>query len=166
MFPVTEGFVLSKLLFSPDASFSSRNLLISKEVRSSNDYAKCIRPFRDLKWSNALLKFVIFDTDSTPRMWPFGEYTMEIIEFLPTMPQTTLQWRHLELPPVQLILHYSLRPLFMPWRLTRLPLMQLLRSNPSFRCSKSPRCRQFPPAAQLRKVKQRSRPCWTTSKLA
>lgn len=73
LFPVKEG-IFSRLLFCPEASLSSRNILITREVRSADDYAKCIRPFKDAKWTNALLRFAIVDAgNGSPRLWSFGE---------------------------------------------------------------------------------------------
>jgi len=148
LFSITHGFALSKLLFSPDASFSSRNILISKEVRYGDDYIRCIRPYKDLTWSNALLKFVIVDIGSTPRVWSLGECAMGKIEFLLTMSQ--IQEPHRSIPQFLLVnpLLRSLRPLFMPWRLTNPLPVQLLHSIPRFHCSTSPPCPLTLPVAQ------------------
>ncbi|KAF8910162.1 hypothetical protein CPB84DRAFT_1958637 [Gymnopilus junonius] len=63
VFSVPSGFYFSKLLFSPDASQPSR-VLIGKEVHNAYDYAKCIRPFKNRTWPNALLRFTVCDPTS------------------------------------------------------------------------------------------------------
>ena len=60
MFPFTQNYYLSKLLFSPDATQSSR-ILLSKEVHNAFDYHKCIRQFTNRAWPHALLRFTILD---------------------------------------------------------------------------------------------------------
>lgn len=72
LFPVTQRFSLSRLVFSTDALISSHTVLLGKEVHSANDYVKCIRPFKGLHWPNALLKFNIVDTDKRLRNMAFG----------------------------------------------------------------------------------------------
>ncbi|KAF8808145.1 hypothetical protein BYT27DRAFT_7338708 [Phlegmacium glaucopus] len=63
VFPITQNYYWSKLLFSPDAAQSSR-ILLSKEVHNAFDYHKCIRQFKDRTWSHALLRFTV--SDETP----------------------------------------------------------------------------------------------------
>ena len=57
---MTQNYYLSKLLFSPDATQSSR-ILLSKEVHNDSDYQKCIRQFKGRTWPHALLRFNVFD---------------------------------------------------------------------------------------------------------
>lgn len=78
LFPIPLGFYLSGLLFGPDAS-SPAHILVSKEVRSAQDYSQSISPFRDRKWRHAVLKFTIYDIGSAPApSWPFGEQILRL----------------------------------------------------------------------------------------
>ncbi|KAF9567754.1 hypothetical protein CPC08DRAFT_746636 [Agrocybe pediades] len=62
VFPlITRSFYFSKVLFSPTAERSSR-ILVTREVRSADDYVKVTRQFRHRHWSNALLRFEVIDT--------------------------------------------------------------------------------------------------------
>ncbi|CAA7264849.1 unnamed protein product [Cyclocybe aegerita] len=65
IFSIIQPFHLSKLQFSPDASSASR-ILIGKEVRSSHDYHRYIRQFKDRSWPNALLRLTICDDIIAP----------------------------------------------------------------------------------------------------
>ena len=60
MFPITQNYYLSKLLFSPDAAQSSR-ILLSKEVHNAFDYHRCIRQFTNRTWQHALLRLTVLD---------------------------------------------------------------------------------------------------------
>ncbi|KAF9526424.1 hypothetical protein CPB83DRAFT_857788 [Crepidotus variabilis] len=62
LFPTTQSIYFFNLLFSPDASGPGQ-IKISKEVRSSADYAKCIRPYKGHHWVNSLLRFTVYDFD-------------------------------------------------------------------------------------------------------
>ncbi|KAF9469784.1 hypothetical protein BDZ94DRAFT_1286368 [Collybia nuda] len=67
VFPSSHNYFLSKLLFCPDASQTSR-ILIAREVHSADDYAKCLAPYLGRTWPNALLRVSIFD--ETPHKSP------------------------------------------------------------------------------------------------
>lgn len=73
LFPITNDVYLSKLLFSPDASSST--ILLSKEVRTAQDYLKCTRSFKDFKWQHGMLKFSVHDIDSSI-LPSFGAYCL------------------------------------------------------------------------------------------
>jgi len=60
VFAIPQGFYLSKLLFSPDASQPSR-ILIGKEVHHAYDYHKAIRQYKDRTWPHGLLRFSVVD---------------------------------------------------------------------------------------------------------
>ncbi|KAJ3517856.1 hypothetical protein NLJ89_g241 [Agrocybe chaxingu] len=81
IFSIIQPFYLSKLQFSPDATSASR-ILIGKEVRSSHDYHRYIRQFKDRSWPNALLRLTICD-DVIP---PYG--SLGSTRDLPSL------WRH------------------------------------------------------------------------
>jgi next-to-BRCA1 protein 1 len=72
VFPITQNYYLSKLLFSPDAAQSSR-ILLGKEVHNAFDYHRCIRQFTDRAWQHALLRFTVLD--EVPFVFPLnGKY--------------------------------------------------------------------------------------------
>ncbi|KAG2120598.1 uncharacterized protein F5147DRAFT_662586 [Suillus discolor] len=66
IFPISHNYYLSKLIFSPDVSKTSR-ILIGKEVHNAEEYNTRIAPLRR-RWPNPLLRFSIFD--ETPHKAP------------------------------------------------------------------------------------------------
>ena len=60
MFPITQNYYLSKLVFSPEAAQPSR-FLIGREVHNAFDYHRCIRQFTNRAWQHALLRFTILN---------------------------------------------------------------------------------------------------------
>ncbi|KAJ7675344.1 hypothetical protein B0H17DRAFT_1081087 [Mycena rosella] len=68
VFPISHTYYLSKLLFSPDSSKSS--ILISKEVHNAEQWDSCTAPYHTSAWSNATLRFTVFD--ETPHKLPAG----------------------------------------------------------------------------------------------
>ncbi|KII93409.1 hypothetical protein PLICRDRAFT_35617 [Plicaturopsis crispa FD-325 SS-3] len=67
VFPISQDYYLSKLLFSPDATKPSR-VLLRREVHTAEDYAACVAPFHGRTWSRALLRFDVYD--ETPHKAP------------------------------------------------------------------------------------------------
>ncbi|RDB28832.1 hypothetical protein Hypma_015902 [Hypsizygus marmoreus] len=67
VFPSSHNYYLSKLLFCPDASQSAR-ILMAQEVHNADDYARCLLPYKGRSWSNALLRFSVYD--ETPHKTP------------------------------------------------------------------------------------------------
>ncbi|KAL0951646.1 hypothetical protein HGRIS_008326 [Hohenbuehelia grisea] len=67
VFPISQNYYLSKLLFSADSDKPSR-ILIAKEVHSAADYEDCLKPLKLQSWPNALLKFTVYD--ETPHKAP------------------------------------------------------------------------------------------------
>ncbi|KAJ7651681.1 hypothetical protein DFH06DRAFT_1207790 [Mycena polygramma] len=68
VFPISHSYFLSKLLFSPDSSQST--ILISKEVHNAEQYNSCTAPYCNGLWTNAMLRFTVFD--ETPHKLPAG----------------------------------------------------------------------------------------------
>ncbi|KAF7347595.1 hypothetical protein MVEN_01516400 [Mycena venus] len=68
VFPISHNYYLSKLLFSPDSSKSS--ILIGREVHNAEQYNSCIAPYANGLFSNAMLRFTVFD--ETPHKLPAG----------------------------------------------------------------------------------------------
>ncbi|KAJ4002254.1 hypothetical protein F5050DRAFT_1558953 [Lentinula boryana] len=66
VFPISHSIVLSKLLFSPDSS--NARLLISREVRTAEEYALAVAPFAARAWISPLLRFSV--SDETPHKLP------------------------------------------------------------------------------------------------
>lgn len=61
-FPSSSNCYLSMLLFSPDASQSSR-ILIGQEIHTAEDYERCIQQHNNRTWTNALLRFSVLDVN-------------------------------------------------------------------------------------------------------
>lgn len=59
VFPISHGYFLSKLLFSPDSSKS--RILVAREVHSASEYLQCTSPFAGRSYPNPLLRFSVFD---------------------------------------------------------------------------------------------------------
>ncbi|KAJ6575392.1 hypothetical protein B0H19DRAFT_1254950 [Mycena capillaripes] len=68
VFPISHNYFLSKLLFSPDSSKSS--ILIGREVHNAEQYNSCTAPYTNGLWTNAMLRFTVFD--ETPHKLPAG----------------------------------------------------------------------------------------------
>ncbi|KAJ7459185.1 hypothetical protein B0H11DRAFT_1737394 [Mycena galericulata] len=68
VFPISHNYFLSKLLFSPDSSKSS--ILIGREVHNAEQYDRAVAPYSNGLWSNAMLRFTVFD--ETPHKLPAG----------------------------------------------------------------------------------------------
>ncbi|KAJ6503265.1 hypothetical protein C8R47DRAFT_969140 [Mycena vitilis] len=68
VFPISHSYFLSKLLFSPESSKST--ILISKEVHNAEQYNSCTAPYCNGLWTNAMLRFTVFD--ETPHKLPAG----------------------------------------------------------------------------------------------
>ncbi|KAJ7751215.1 hypothetical protein DFH07DRAFT_745724 [Mycena maculata] len=68
VFPISNNYFLSKLLFSPDSSKAS--ILIGTEVHNADEFARCTAPYKNGLWSNAMLRFTVFD--ETPHKLPAG----------------------------------------------------------------------------------------------
>ncbi|KAJ3789277.1 hypothetical protein GGU10DRAFT_261076 [Lentinula aff. detonsa] len=66
VFPISHSIVLSKLLFSPDSS--NARLLLSREVRTAEEYALAVAPFAARAWISPLLRFSV--SDETPHKLP------------------------------------------------------------------------------------------------
>jgi next-to-BRCA1 protein 1 len=60
VFPISQNYYLSKLLFSPDSSSNAR-ILIAKEVHSNDDYRACLATLPVRVYPSPLLKFTVFD---------------------------------------------------------------------------------------------------------
>lgn len=67
VFPINNDYVLTRLLYSPNASNPSR-LLISIEVRTQEQYDTAVKPYRGRVLTNALLRFSV--VDDTPHKQP------------------------------------------------------------------------------------------------
>ncbi|KAG6919025.1 hypothetical protein DXG01_009735 [Tephrocybe rancida] len=63
VFPSSNKYYLSKLLFFPDATKPGR-ILIGSQVHNAEDYNKCILAFRGRSWPNASLRFSLIDGSS------------------------------------------------------------------------------------------------------
>jgi next-to-BRCA1 protein 1 len=74
LFLIPNSFYLSKLLFSPSASSPAR-ILLGKEVHTASGYLQCTRPYEHRKWEHGLLKFTVYDTD-TSILPSFGGYCL------------------------------------------------------------------------------------------
>ncbi|KAG5649926.1 hypothetical protein H0H81_001448 [Sphagnurus paluster] len=64
IFPSNNNYYISKLLFFPDASMAAR-ILIAREIRTVEDYSKCLVPFHGRSWPNASLRFHLIDEVNT-----------------------------------------------------------------------------------------------------
>ncbi|KAJ3721825.1 hypothetical protein C8R42DRAFT_668536 [Lentinula raphanica] len=71
VFPISHPIILSKLLFSPDSSHS--RLLISRELRTAEEYALAVAPYTGRAWTAPLLRFSVFD--ETPHKLPAISHT-------------------------------------------------------------------------------------------
>ncbi|TFK41817.1 hypothetical protein BDQ12DRAFT_677209 [Crucibulum laeve] len=60
VFPISNNFYLSKLLFSEEASRSSR-ILIAQNVYTEGDYQRSILQFKGRSWPHALLRFTVVE---------------------------------------------------------------------------------------------------------
>ncbi|TFK56841.1 hypothetical protein OE88DRAFT_1730284 [Heliocybe sulcata] len=61
VFPISQSYYLSKLLFSPSPTSPNARILLSKEVHNAEDYERAIRQFQGRSWPDALLRFTVFD---------------------------------------------------------------------------------------------------------
>ncbi|KAJ7040345.1 hypothetical protein C8F04DRAFT_948739 [Mycena alexandri] len=68
VFPISHDYFLSKLLFSPGSTKSS--ILIGREVHNADQWNSAVRPYSNGLWSNAMLRFTVFD--ETPHKLPAG----------------------------------------------------------------------------------------------
>ncbi|KAJ3829373.1 hypothetical protein F5880DRAFT_1470735 [Lentinula raphanica] len=73
VFPISHPIILSKLLFSPDSSHS--RLLISRELRTAEEYALAVAPYTGRAWTAPLLRFSVFD--ETPHKLPAISHTQQ-----------------------------------------------------------------------------------------
>ncbi len=78
VFPLSQSFYLSKLLFSPNAVQGGR-ILIGREVHTRDDYNKSIAPYKERLWPQGLLRFSVYD--ETPRR--VSDISQETINFEP-----------------------------------------------------------------------------------
>ncbi|KAJ4485731.1 hypothetical protein J3R30DRAFT_3697104 [Lentinula aciculospora] len=66
VFPISHSIILSELVFSPDSSIS--RVLLSREVRTAEEYSLAVTPFAGRAWTSPLLRFSV--SDETPHKLP------------------------------------------------------------------------------------------------
>ncbi|KAJ2914777.1 hypothetical protein MD484_g5645, partial [Candolleomyces efflorescens] len=67
VFPINNSYYLSRILFSPNASSSSR-VLIATEIHTQDEYHAAVQAYGSRLYSNALLRFSVYD--HTPHKQP------------------------------------------------------------------------------------------------
>ncbi|KAF7337477.1 hypothetical protein MSAN_02220700 [Mycena sanguinolenta] len=70
VFPISHNYYLSTVLFTPDSSNSKSTILLSQEVHNADEYKTRIFPYGNGFYSNAMLRFTVFD--ETPHKLPAG----------------------------------------------------------------------------------------------
>ncbi|KZT27712.1 hypothetical protein NEOLEDRAFT_1130794 [Neolentinus lepideus HHB14362 ss-1] len=71
VFPISQSYYLSKLLFSPSPASPSARILLSKEVHNAEDYERAVQQYQGRSWPGALLRFTVFDeTPHKPAVRP------------------------------------------------------------------------------------------------
>ncbi|KAJ7246253.1 hypothetical protein B0H12DRAFT_761399 [Mycena haematopus] len=70
VFPISHNYYLSTLLFSPDLSNSKSSILLGQEIHNEEEYKSRIFPYGNGIYSNAMLRFTVFD--ETPHKLPAG----------------------------------------------------------------------------------------------
>ena len=89
MLGLTGSFYLSKLLFSPNASQPGR-ILIAQAVHNTDDYAKCISPYKGRPWPDAMLRFDVIEEANPPRV-PASVALTEVTECSVNTPDSFFQ---------------------------------------------------------------------------
>ncbi|KAG6837315.1 hypothetical protein H0H93_011410 [Arthromyces matolae] len=79
VFPSNNNYILSKLLFYPDASKPGR-ILIGSQICNIEAYNRCILPFRDRVWENASLRFTLLNGAADVGQ---GDYISQTVGQLP-----------------------------------------------------------------------------------
>ncbi|KAJ6520093.1 hypothetical protein C8R45DRAFT_808304 [Mycena sanguinolenta] len=82
VFPISHNYYLSTVLFTPDSSNSKSTILLSQEVHNAEEYKSRIFPYGNGFYSNAMLRFTVFD--ETPHKLPAGFVPAD--HTLPTTP--------------------------------------------------------------------------------
>ncbi|EPQ60265.1 hypothetical protein GLOTRDRAFT_134979 [Gloeophyllum trabeum ATCC 11539] len=61
VFPISQSYYLSKLLFAPQPAFPNSRILLSKEVHNAEQYERAIQQYNGRPLPGALLRFTVFD---------------------------------------------------------------------------------------------------------
>ncbi|EIM92871.1 uncharacterized protein STEHIDRAFT_136582 [Stereum hirsutum FP-91666 SS1] len=68
IFPISNSYYLSRLLFTSSPSNPTSRILIGMEAHNEQEYNSHIKPYRNKEWPGALLRFSVFD--ETPHKLP------------------------------------------------------------------------------------------------
>ncbi|TFY58497.1 hypothetical protein EVG20_g8130, partial [Dentipellis fragilis] len=71
VFPISNSYYISRLLFSSNPSSPSSRILIGSEAHNSEEYETHIAPYKEREWPGALLRFSVYD--ETPHKMPNGK---------------------------------------------------------------------------------------------